>query len=195
MQIKYAEYVASAVKPEQYPKPCLPAIVLLGRSNVGKSSLINTLANRKGLARISQHPGKTRTINFYLMNNEWYLTDLPGYGYAKVSKSERANWQRMIDTYLQQRQEDKFYWQLVDIRHAPSEQDKEMWQRLRRLGCRQLLIATKADKISRGAKSKNLAVICRDIQAAPEEIICYSAVSRDGKEELLAKIDEFLPNR
>ena len=123
MMIKRASYLLTAVKTSQFPTQQLPAVTLLGRSNVGKSSLINTLCNRRGMARTSSQPGKTRTINFYLIDDSWYLVDLPGYGYAKVSKTAREEWRQMVNDYLLQYQGARIYWQLVDIRHEPSVQD------------------------------------------------------------------------
>ncbi len=192
MMIKRASYLLTAVKTSQFPTQQLPAVTLLGRSNVGKSSLINTLCNRRGMARTSSQPGKTRTINFYLIDDSWYLVDLPGYGYAKVSKTAREEWRQMVNDYLLQYQGARIYWQLVDIRHEPSVQDIEMWAWLQQqpLPCR--LIATKADKISRGARDKHLAMICRALQVKKQDVIVFSSVDRTGKEELLQIAADFL---
>ena len=192
MKIKNPQYLQTAVKPEQYPEKALPAITFLGRSNVGKSSLINTLTNRKNLARTSSQPGKTRTINFYDMDGVWYLVDLPGYGYAKVSRDERNNWKRMIELYMDKYEGEKFYLQLVDIRHAPSAKDVEMWNWLVERGEACGLVATKADKISRGARQKNLSVISKVMNVPADEILVFSSVSKEGKEELLAAVEACL---
>lgn len=192
MKIKYAEYLLTAVKSSQYPEIIRPAVTFCGRSNVGKSSLINGLVNRRGLARTSQQPGKTRTINFYDIDKSWYLVDLPGYGYARVSKSERNSWQGMIDEYIQGYAGDNLYFQLVDIRHEPSAQDKQMWSWLQASGVKCQLIATKADKISKGARDKHLAVICKALDVKRKDIRIFSSVTKEGKEEILDVIGEFL---
>ena len=192
MKIKNPQYLLTAVKPEQYPEKTLPAITFLGRSNVGKSSLINTLTNRKNLARTSSQPGKTRTINFYDIDDTWYLVDLPGYGYAKVSRDERNNWKRMIELYMDKYDGEKFYLQLVDIRHAPSAKDVEMWNWLVERGEACGLVATKADKISRGARQKNLAVISKVMGISVDEILVFSSVTKEGKDELLSAIEACL---
>lgn len=192
MQIKRASYLLTAVKASQYPDAKLPAVTFCGRSNVGKSSLINTVLNRKNLARTSAQPGKTRTINFYDVDGAWYLVDLPGYGYAKVAKSERENWRFMIEEFMHGYRSDTLFVQLVDIRHEPSALDKQMWAWLTAAGVRCLLVATKADKISRGARDKHLTVISKALGAKKSEIIPFSSVNRDGREQLLAKIDEYL---
>jgi GTP-binding protein len=192
MQIKNASYLLTAVKASQYPTEQLPAVTFCGRSNVGKSSLINTLLNRKNLARTSAQPGKTRTINFYDIDKSWYLVDLPGYGYAKVAKSERENWRYMIDEFLRSYRGENLFLQLVDIRHEPSELDKQMWRWLTESGVRCRLVATKADKISRGARDKHLTVISKALQAPKRDIIAFSSLNREGKDALLAVIEEYL---
>lgn len=192
MQIKKAQYLLTAVKAAQFPKDELPAITLVGRSNVGKSSLINTLCNRHGMARTSSQPGKTRTINFYLANGSWYFVDLPDYGYAKVSKEEREDWQRMVSEFMNGYHGAKVYWQLVDIRHSPTTQDIEMWDFLQSQGLPSHLIATKADKISRGARDKHLTAICRELGVAKTDILVFSSLDRTGKEALLSTAAAFL---
>ncbi|MGI5891543.1 MAG: ribosome biogenesis GTP-binding protein YihA/YsxC [Bacillota bacterium] len=199
MKIKKAELVVSAVKKSQYPPQNRPEIVFLGRSNVGKSSLINTLVNRRNLARTSGQPGKTRLLNFYHIEAEtssgqhdWYLVDLPGYGYAKVAKSQREKWLTMIEEFLLSRMGEKYCWQIVDIRHKPSEQDKIMYNVLKNAGYRLLLIASKADKISRGQREKHLREIVTELGATRDDIIAFSAVTREGKEELLALAESFV---
>lgn len=194
MQIKQSEYLITAVKPSQYPEE-LAAITLLGRSNVGKSSLINCLCNKKGMARTSSAPGKTRTINFYLIEKDWYFVDLPGYGYAKVSKSERDNWKVMIDSFMDKYQGLKYFWLLVDIRHEPSELDKQMWQWLINQEYPSLVIATKADKISRGARDKHINMIAKALKVHKQFIIPFSAEDKLNKELLLKNAESFLELR
>ncbi|MCI8336032.1 MAG: YihA family ribosome biogenesis GTP-binding protein [Peptococcaceae bacterium] len=192
MEIKKAEYIASAVYPEQYPEEILPEIAMLGRSNVGKSSLINSLSNRKNLARTSSQPGKTRLINFYKMDRSWYLVDLPGYGYAKVSQSSRDDWKKMIEKYLACNPENKFYFQLVDIRHEPSALDKQMNGWLEEKDFPYVVIATKLDKISRGAREKQLALISKTLGVERERIFPFSAQTKEGKEAILSLIGKLL---
>jgi len=151
MKIRTAEYLVSAVNSQQYPQSSKPEIALVGRSNVGKSSFINKFINRRGLARTSSVPGKTQTINFYLINEAWFFVDLPGYGFAKVSKGTRAFWGRFIEEYLSKRPHLVGIIQLVDIRHVPSADDIIMQEWLVESGIPFLVVATKADKI---AKSK-----------------------------------------
>ena len=154
MIVKKAELEAIAARKNQYPEDNLKEIAFAGRSNVGKSSLLNLLTNRKNLARVSGSPGKTRTINFYRINDSFRIVDLPGYGYAKVSKSVTESWGSMMETYFQSRQGLVKVIQLVDIRHAPSRQDVEMYQYLRHYGLDGLVVATKADKVSRNEMQK-----------------------------------------
>lgn len=192
MKIKNPQYLRSAVRPDQYPEKALPAITFLGRSNVGKSSLINTLTNHKKLARTSGQPGKTRTINFYDIDGAWYLVDLPGYGFARVSRDERNHWKRMIEQYMSKYEGDVFYLLLVDIRHAPSAKDVEMWNWLVERGEACGVVATKADKISRGARSKHLAIIGKMLDISTDEILVFSSVTREGRDELLDAIEACL---
>lgn len=184
MKIKTAEIVISAVKPEQYPEGDLPEIAMVGRSNVGKSSAINTLLGRKKLARVSSSPGKTRTINFYLINNAFYLVDLPGYGYAKTSKPERAAWGKMIETYLSTRENLQEVIQLVDIRHNPSKDDQLMYNWLKHFGFGSLVLATKLDKIKRSQYQKHIKNI-RDTLEMPgdSKVMPLSSLKKTGVED------------
>ncbi len=185
MKIKTAEIIISAVAPKQYPEGCLPEIAMVGRSNVGKSSTINTMLNRKKLARVSSSPGKTRTINFYLINQEFHLVDLPGYGYAKVSKTERASWGKIIETYLSTRENLHEVVLLVDIRHKPSEDDKLMYDWIKHYGFGTIVVATKADKISRGNYQKHFKMIREELKMAPEDkIIPVSSLKKQGISQL-----------
>ena len=147
IKINKSDLEAVAVKPSQYPEPNLKEIAFAGRSNVGKSSLLNLLTGRKSLARVSGNPGKTRTINFYIINDEFRIVDLPGYGYAKVSKSVSSDWGPMMEKYLSSRENLIKVIQLVDIRHAPSRQDVQMYEYLKYYGLDGIVAATKADKV------------------------------------------------
>ena len=164
-----------------------------GRSNVGKSSLLNVLWNRKSMARISAQPGKTQTINYYNVNDLCYMVDLPGYGYAKVSKELAAKWMKMIETYLDTSEALRVVFLLIDIRHEPSKKDVEMYRLLYEKGFNPLIIATKADKVSKGAKDKQIALIRKTLGADKETpILPFSALNRDGKEEIWEYIDYFV---
>ena len=193
MIIKKAELEAVAVKPSQYPEDNMIEIAFAGRSNVGKSSLLNLRTNRKSLARVSGSPGKTRTINFYRINDEFRIVDLPGYGYAKASKSLTEGWGEMMEKYLETRQGLRVVAQLVDIRHAPSKQDVQMYEYLRYYGLDGLVVLTKADKVSRNELNKNTAMIRKALDLKPEDrTIPVSALKRTGYENLLAEFDRIL---
>lgn len=191
LQIKEAEYIGSYVNLSQLPEGDLPEIALVGRSNVGKSSLINKFVNRKKLAKSSATPGKTRTINYYLLNKQWYMVDLPGYGFAKVSKAEKEKWGRMIESYLQKRSQLRGVIQLLDIRHRPSENDILMKKWLQNCSLPILLVATKADKISRGSRQKNLNIIKKTLELE-ETPLCFSAESGEGVDELIDAVAEII---
>ncbi|AVX19840.1 MULTISPECIES: ribosome biogenesis GTP-binding protein YihA/YsxC [Carboxydocella] len=185
MKIIKAEYTVSAVKAEQYPQDGRPEIAFAGRSNVGKSSLINTLVQRKNLARTSSQPGKTQTINFYSVNDLLYLVDLPGYGFARVSRAERERWGRFIEAYLNQRRELVAVVLLVDIRHPPTRDDVMMYDWLCYFNKPTLVVATKADKISRGQWAKHLKIIRNELGLKPEhQLLPFSAETRQGREEV-----------
>ena len=193
MIIRSAEFMCAAVKPAQYPAEGPAEIAFAGRSNVGKSSLINLLLNRRKLAKVSSTPGKTRTINFYNINDEFRLVDLPGYGYAKVSKSESADWGKMMEDYLSKRVGLKKVIQLVDSRHAPTAQDKQMYDYLRYYGLDGIVVATKSDKLSGGELSRNLALIKRELQLGSGDVLIpVSALKRTGTDELLSVMEEIL---
>ena len=174
------------------PENTLPEFAFAGKSNVGKSSLINALMNRKALARTSAQPGKTQTINFYNINKELYYVDLPGYGYAKVSQTEKEKWGKMIENYLHKSKMLKCVFLLVDIRHEPTEDDKTMNAFLRQMSIPFTVIATKADKISRGARMKHIAPICRALLVQPWEVIAFSSENFTGRDVLLARVDELM---
>lgn len=160
-----------AVKPNQYPAGNLPEIALAGRSNVGKSSFINTLINRKNLARTSSQPGKTRTINFYNLDNKLRLVDLPGYGYAKASKTDREEWAGYINTYLESRENLKEIFLLVDFRHPPTEMDKDMYEYILFNGFSGYVVATKVDKIKKSQFEKNKKVILEELNIEDNSLL------------------------
>jgi len=183
----------TAVDPEQYPANSMPDIAFAGRSNVGKSSIINALVNRKGLARVGATPGKTREINFYNINDALYLVDLPGYGYASVSKEKKATWYEIIETYLHRRLQLRIVILLVDIRHLPSDDDKIMYKWIVANELSHLVVATKADKIIRAQYKPK----CQEIRTAlgmAESIplITFSAETKLGREEIWKEIERLL---
>ncbi len=185
MKIKSSEFIISAVSPKQYPEDGLPDIAFAGRSNVGKSSLINMLINRKKLARTSSVPGKTQTINFYKMNEEYYFVDLPGYGYAKVSKKSQEQWGKIIETYLSSRQNLLEVIQLVDIRHKPTQQDKQMYDWIKYFGFKGIVVATKLDKLKRSQRSKQISLVKDGLGLTKDDIfIPISSMNREGKDQL-----------
>ena len=185
MIIKKAEIIISAVKKEQYPETIVPEIAFAGKSNVGKSSMINALLNRRNLARTSSQPGKTQTINFYNINDEFDFVDLPGYGYAKVSKTEQAKWAGIIDTYLHIRHQLKEVILLVDIRHEPNKNDVQMYEWIKSFGFTGYVIATKADKLSNSQRIKSVNVIKKTLQIQDSNLIFpFSSSSKLGVEEV-----------
>lgn len=193
MKIKTVEFLKSAVKSSDYPAGELREVALAGRSNVGKSSLINRLLNRKGLARISKTPGRTRTINFFLVNGGFYLVDLPGYGFAKVALNERQNWGRMIEGYLGNRENLAGMLLLVDSRHPPSTLDGQMYEWLGHYGVRTAIAATKADKLSRSQLARSLAVIKKTLTVWEDTpLVPFSSVTGQGREELLEIISGWI---
>ncbi|MBR4413663.1 MAG: YihA family ribosome biogenesis GTP-binding protein [Lachnospiraceae bacterium] len=175
------------------PNNSLPEFAFAGKSNVGKSSLINAFMNRKSYARISSQPGKTQTINYYNINSEFYLVDLPGYGYAKVSESVKEQWGKMIERYLKKSPTLKAVFLLVDIRHEPSANDVQMYDWIIANGFDPIVIATKADKISKGAVSKQVSVIKKKLECEKNTVIIpFSAEDKRGLEEIYAKVEEYL---
>jgi len=172
-----------------------PEFAFAGKSNVGKSSLINALMNRKSLARTSSQPGKTQTINFYNINDDLYFVDLPGYGYAKVSKTEKEKWGKMIENYLHKSEQLQTVFLLIDIRHEPSANDVEMFKWIKGNGYTPIIIATKLDKINRSQKDKCVKIIRNKL--SPDEairIIPFSAQTKQGREEIYEAIDQILEN-
>lgn len=182
-----------AVNPDQYPKEILPEVAFAGRSNVGKSSFINSMINNKGLARTSGKPGKTRTINFYGINDKFRFVDLPGYGYAKVSKEEREKWGHIIEEYLTTRDNLKEVILVLDIRHRPSKDDVAMYKWIKHFGYGNIIVATKADKISRNALIKHIKIIQEELEIENREnIIPYSAENKMNSKLLWSKITEIV---
>ena len=192
MNYNKADFIASYGISSQLPESDRPELSFSGRSNVGKSSLINKLCNRRSLARTSQTPGKTRLINAFLLNDSFHLIDLPGYGFAKVDKQEKLRWGKMMQDYFEQSDELRHVLCLVDIRHEPTEDDKQMNLFLRQMGIPFTVIATKADKISRGARQKQLAPICRALLVQPWEVICWSSEDGTGRDQLLTLLEKVL---
>ena len=193
MKIKTSELSGVYGPTSKFPTETLPEIAFAGRSNVGKSSLINSLLNRKNLARTSSSPGKTVTINFYNVNEEFFLVDLPGYGYAKTSLAERAKWGKMIEKYLGTRDSLKALVLLIDIRHAPTKDDVMMFNWVVENGLTPIIVATKLDKIKKSQKDKQLKLL-RDTLGIKNDIkiVPYSSETKQGREELLDILSLFL---
>ena len=190
MNIKRADFITSMKDYGDYATKGCPEVAFAGKSNVGKSSMINKITNRSKLARTSATPGKTRLINVYQVNGEINFIDLPGYGFAKVSKAEKLSWGKMMQDYFARTEDLCHVFHLVDIRHEPSTEDREMNVFLRQAGIPFTVVATKADKISRGARLKYIAPICRALAVQPWQVIAFSSEDGTGREELLAKIEE-----
>lgn len=185
MKILMAEFLGSAASPAQYPHGHLPEVAFAGRSNVGKSSLINTLVHRKGLAKTSATPGKTQTINFFRVNHDFYLVDLPGYGYAKVPPEVQARWRPMIETYLRQREMLHGVVHIVDLRHPPSAQDQQLRSWLRAYQVPVLTVATKADKITASQRPRHAQEIRRGFTLSEDEpLVLFSSHSHEGRLQL-----------
>lgn len=195
MQIKWSEHIATAVNPEGYPESNLPEIAMVGKSNVGKSSVINFLLNRKNLARVGDTPGKTRQINFYNMDNKLLLVDLPGYGYAKVSKTEKKKWHKIVESYLFGRAQLRLIIMIVDIRHKPTEDDKLMYNWICSMGKPHIVLANKSDKISRSHLSGNINQIRQTLQIVPGvPVIAVSSKKKAGWNETWDSIAETMPD-
>lgn len=188
--IKKAEFVVSAGLEGNYPSPLPCEIAIVGKSNVGKSSLINLLANNKKLAKTSSQPGKTRLVNFFLLNKEFYLVDLPGYGFAKASKTEQKSWGELLERYLGSGRVNHLL-MLIDIRHAPTQDDLTMFRYLIYYGIPYTLIATKADKIARSKRKQEANARAKQL-GAPPFAIPFSSETGDGKEELLVRIGQIV---
>jgi len=193
MVVKSAKFVTS-VADNNYYKSELNEVAFVGRSNVGKSSLINFIANRKKLARTSSHPGKTRLINYYLLNNSFFLVDLPGYGYAEVSKSQKTNWADFLEHYLLNSPNLKCVYLLLDIRRTPTLQDEQMLKFLyfNRIPCK--VIVTKTDTLSKAQVSNQLTIITSKLGLTRNDIIVTSSQDREGLKEILASIEGYVSN-
>jgi GTP-binding protein len=192
MKVTSSEIVISAVKPEQYPEGDLPEIALAGRSNVGKSSFINKMLARKNLARTSSKPGKTQTLNFYIINEILHFVDVPGYGYAKVSKTEREAWGKMIETYITTRDQLRAVILLIDLRHPPSKDDVLMYNFLKHYDIPTIVVATKADKIPKGKWQKHAKVIKDAIEMEKtDSFIVFSSETGLGKDEAWKTIQSY----
>lgn len=175
------------------PENTLPEIAFAGKSNVGKSSLINGLMNRKSLARTSSQPGKTQTINYYNVNGELYFVDLPGYGYATANEAVKAQWGKLIEDYLHQSKKILAVFLLIDIRHAPSENDRIMYDWILERGYKPIIIATKLDKIKRSQIAKQTKLICDTLQVEEgTQVLPYSALNKQGREEIYNLIDSMM---
>ncbi len=193
MKITSAELKIIATRRSQYPTNLLSEFLLVGRSNVGKSSFINTILNRKNLARTSSHPGKTQTLNFYLVNDDFHLIDVPGYGYAEVNKKTKAKFGLMIEEYLETRQELKRVFMLVDFRHKPTEDDVLMYNFLKYYNLKVTIVATKADKIGTSKREKCKKQITDTLDlVVGDDIVIFSSVTKEGREEILKKIEDLV---
>lgn len=203
MNIKSAEFVASAVKPSQYPPPGRREIAFAGRSNVGKSSLINTLLGRKNLVKTSSTPGRTQTINFFLINDSFHFVDLPGYGYAKVPMKVRKNWGPMVEKYLKGRRAGELSGQepgqglcavvvILDIRRLPNQGDHDLLGWLTHYKIPAIVVLTKADKLKKNKQNKQQKAIAREFSADPSSLVLFSATTGLGKHELWAALEALL---
>ena len=193
MKITNVEFVTSAVRRSQYPEDKKPEFLLVGRSNVGKSSFINTLVNRKNLARISSVPGKTQTLNFYLINENFYLVDVPGYGFAKVSKVLKNKFGLIIEDYLKERDNLKMVFMLIDFRHKPTSDDIMMYDYLKFYQIPVTIIATKCDKVSKNNYEKNKKIIRDTLKMIEsDDFILFSTINKNGKQDVHDKILELI---
>jgi GTP-binding protein len=190
--VKSTEFVKSATRPAHYPEGDLPEIAFAGRSNVGKSSLVNVLVNRKNLVRTSSTPGRTQLINFFKVNEDFMLVDLPGYGYAKVPLAVKKDWRPMMETYLSKRRNLRGVVLILDIRRTPTEDDLQMLKWLRAYSIPPILVVTKCDKVSKNERAKQIAVITAALGVKKEELSFFSALSKEGKDDIWVRIDAAL---
>ncbi len=191
MRINEVDMTISAVRRSQYPTDDKPEFLLVGRSNVGKSSFINTIVNRKSIARTSSRPGKTQTLNFYFVNKDFYLVDAPGYGYASVNKEQQKKFGLMIEEYLEKREVLKRVFMLIDFRHKPSEDDILMYNFLKYYNVPVTLVATKVDKISKNKQEKYLKIILATIDLVMgDDLVLFSSVTKLGKNQIINKIED-----
>ncbi|HEY4601151.1 MAG TPA: ribosome biogenesis GTP-binding protein YihA/YsxC [Cerasibacillus sp.] len=193
MKVTHAEFIISAATEKQYPTDRLPEIALAGRSNVGKSSFINTLISRRNLARTSSKPGKTQTLNYYRINEQFYFVDVPGYGYAKVSKKEREKWALMMETYFQKRKHLKAVLLVIDLRHEPTKDDVQMYDYLIYYDWPVIVVATKLDKVPKGKRASFIkrAKDTLDLKDT-DHIVPFSAYTGEGKRESWQLLKAFI---
>jgi GTP-binding protein len=192
MIIRSAKFICSAVTPEQYPPADLPEVAFAGRSNVGKSSLINKILNRKKLVRTSKTPGRTQLLNFFEINEVYRFVDLPGYGYAKVPAEIQKRWGPMVETFLTSRSNLRGMVLLLDIRREPSKEDLNLWHWLQTASIAVVTVVTKVDKLSKNKRNKQVAAIARSLGCKKEELIQFSAMTGEGKEELWKRLLKLL---
>ena len=193
MKITDVNLAVQAVRRSQYPEVDLPEFMLVGRSNVGKSSFINTLVNRKNIAYTSGKPGKTQTLNFYLVNQSFYLVDVPGYGYAAVNKKTQQKFGKMIEEYLEKRDELIRVFMLVDFRHKPTEDDKLMYNFLKYYNIPVTIVATKVDKVGTSKIEKNKKLILDTLDlVVGDDLVLFSSITKLGKEDILKKIEDLV---
>lgn len=192
MDVKSTEFIKSAVEPAHYPVSDLPEVAFAGRSNVGKSSLINILVNRKSLVRTSRTPGRTQLVNFFSVNGQFVLADLPGYGFANVPLAVKRTWGPMIETYLAQRANLRGVVLILDVRRIPSPEDRLMLQWLRTFSIPVLPVINKCDKVSRNERARQAAAISRALDVPADEFVFFSALSKEGKEFLWERLESLL---
>lgn len=192
MDVKSTEFLKSATAPAHYPVSDLPEAAFAGRSNVGKSSLINTLVNRKSLVRTSRTPGRTQLVNFFSVNGQFVLADLPGYGFASVPLAVKRDWGPMIETYLETRENLRCVVLILDVRRVPSREDLLMFHWLRTYSIPTIPVINKCDKVSRNERARQAAIISRTLEVPTNEFVFFSSLSREGKEELWDRLESLL---
>ncbi len=195
MIIRSAKFICSAVTPEHYPPADLPEVAFAGRSNVGKSSLINKILNRKKLVRTSKTPGRTQLLNFFEINEIYRFVDLPGYGYAKVPAEVQKRWRPMVETYLTSRSNMRGMVLLLDIRREPSKEDLNLWHWLQTKSIEVVKVITKADKLSRNKRNKQIAAIAKTLGCKKEELIEFSAITGEGRHEIWKELLRLLETK